>query len=378
MTVRKRTWTRKSDNTKQTRWMIDINYTHPDGRTERIRETAPGTSKREALEYERQVLRALMEGKYNTYTPEAIPTLEEFCQEWLRDHVQVECKPSTARGYQSSARAWLVPSLGEHKLDKLDARILNRFKATMLKSKLSKKTINNHLGALSSMLAYAVELELLDKLPPIKWYKIAQPEIEFWEFDQIDRVLEAVEDKWRVMVTCGYKTGMRLGELCALRISNVDLIRAQIYVCEAATRGQVTTPKGGRSRTIPIPNDLVEQLEPHIRRQKLKGKLVFSQADGGLLTHAHVKRVIPRACRKAGLQDKRGWHTLRHTYASHLVMLGTPLKVVQELLGHATLEMTMRYAHLAPDVKQHAVTLLDSRDTFSGTYMAHKNASTSK
>ena len=65
-----------------------------------------------------------------------------------------------------------------------------------------------------------------------------------------------------------------------------------------------------------------------------------------------------RACRKAGLRQI-GWHVLRHTFASHLVMRGAAMKVVQELLGHATIEMTMRYAHLGPDVPRHAVKLLD-------------------
>jgi integrase len=65
-----------------------------------------------------------------------------------------------------------------------------------------------------------------------------------------------------------------------------------------------------------------------------------------------------RACKRAGLR-RVGWHVLRHTFASHLVMRGAPLKAVQELLGHATIEMTMRYAHLAPDVSREAVKLLD-------------------
>jgi site-specific recombinase XerD len=56
-----------------------------------------------------------------------------------------------------------------------------------------------------------------------------------------------------------------------------------------------------------------------------------------------------------------GWHTLRHTFASHLVMRGAPIKAVQELLGHATIEMTMRYSHLSPDVRRDAVSLLDRR-----------------
>ena len=65
-----------------------------------------------------------------------------------------------------------------------------------------------------------------------------------------------------------------------------------------------------------------------------------------------------RACRRAGLR-KITWHVLRHTFASHLVMKGVPLKAVQELMGHATIEMTLRYSHLSPEVGRGAVQLLD-------------------
>jgi len=65
-----------------------------------------------------------------------------------------------------------------------------------------------------------------------------------------------------------------------------------------------------------------------------------------------------RTCRRTGLR-KITWHVLRHTFASHLVMSGVPLKAVQELMGHATIEMTLRYSHLSPEVGRGAVQLLD-------------------
>ena len=73
---------------------------------------------------------------------------------------------------------------------------------------------------------------------------------------------------------------------------------------------------------------------------------------------------IWRACKRAGLRPI-SWHVLRHTFASHLVMRGVPLKAVQELMGHATIEMTMRYAHLSPDVRRNAVQLLDHGKTMA-------------
>jgi hypothetical protein len=90
----------------------------------------------------------------------------------------------------------------------------------------------------------------------------------------------------------------------------------------------------------------------------LRGELVFCDAGGRVLTKEECKWPLWRACKKAGLR-LLGWHALRHTFAPHLVMRSAPIKAVQELMGHATIEMTMRYSHLSPDVRKDAVSLLD-------------------
>jgi integrase len=84
-----------------------------------------------------------------------------------------------------------------------------------------------------------------------------------------------------------------------------------------------------------------------------------------MLTKGEMKHPLWRACRSAGVR-LIGWHVMRHSFASHLVMRGAPLKAVQELLGHSTIQMTMRYAHLSADVARDAVRLLDKIDPSSG------------
>lgn len=121
-------------------------------------------------------------------------------------------------------------------------------------------------------------------------------------------------------------------------------------------RDQEGTPKGGRIREVPLSDDAVATLKVH---RHLKGPYVFCEANGSRLTHGRVKDVVPGACKRARLAKRLTTHDLRHTFASHLVMRGVALKAVQELLGRATIDMTMRYAHLSPDVKRDAVQLLD-------------------
>jgi transposase-like protein len=94
----------------------------------------------------------------------------------------------------------------------------------------------------------------------------------------------------------------------------------------------------------------------------LRGRYVFCQEDGQPLTAGKMVQPLRRALKRAGIsreEGRIGWHDLRHTYASHLAMRGVPLKVIQELMGHVTIEMTERYAHLSPDTRREAVGVLD-------------------
>jgi site-specific recombinase XerD len=118
-------------------------------------------------------------------------------------------------------------------------------------------------------------------------------------------------------------------------------------------------PKTGKTRIVPLGRmareALADQLGSH------RHDVVFCDRDGGIFWEGRSQYGLHRACKRAGLRPL-GWHALRHTFASHLVMRGAPLKAVQELLGHADIKMTMRYAHLTPYARRAAVELLDDSD----------------
>lgn len=140
------------------------------------------------------------------------------------------------------------------------------------------------------------------------------------------------------------------------------MVAGRLVVRQNVVRGRVGTPKSGKPREIPLGDEVLSALKGH---RHLRGELVFSDADGRFLAKGECKHPLWRACKRAGLR-RIGWHVLRHAFASHLVMRGATLKVVQELLGHSTILMTMRYAHLGPEVARDAVRLLDRR----GSHMA--------
>ena len=155
------------------------------------------------------------------------------------------------------------------------------------------------------------------------------------------------------------KTGLRQGELIGLQWADLDLSRGVLNVRRAIWRGVEGLPKGGRERTLELPASAVDALKGH---RHLRGRFVFCQDDGQPLTAGKMESPLRRTLKRAGITREAGrvgWHDLRHTYASHLAMRGVPLKVIQELMGHATIEMTERYAHLSPDTRREAVSVLD-------------------
>jgi integrase len=213
-------------------------------------------------------------------------------------------------------------------------------------------------GTLSSFLSPPDHEFETDRLPcTIRSLPVPISDASFFDFDEYETLLQgaASEPDAYLVVLLGGEAGLRCGEMMALASGDINWSRRQLCVQRSDWRGEVTVPKGGRLRYVPMTTRLWTALRQH---RHLRSELVLCQDDGSALTQRHIDGYVRRAARRAGLRSC-GPHTLRHTFCSHLAMRGAPARAIQELAGHRSLRTTMRYMHLSPAALDSAIRLLE-------------------
>jgi integrase len=243
-----------------------------------------------------------------------------------------------------------VNGIGSEDVQQLKARLGDK----------APKTVNNVLTVLNTLLKKALERDVIERMPcVVRLLPIPTPAAQFHDFADYDRLVDAAERidrQTHFLVLLGGDAGLRCGEMMALQWADVDLHKRQICVQHSDWKGQVTSPKGGRLRYVPMTVRLATALRDH---RHLRGKCVLSQKNGRPLTQKIVRNYIRRAARLAKV-PREDVHVLRHTFCSHLTMRGAPAKAIQELAGHQDLGTTQRYMHLSPAALDAAIRLLET------------------
>jgi len=204
-------------------------------------------------------------------------------------------------------------------------------------------TINRELSCLKTLFNKAIEWGKLELNPmkKVKLWKENNQRVRYLEKEEIKRLLENCPEYLKPIVLVALNTGMRQGEILNLQWPDIDFHQELIYINDS---------KSGEARKIPMNSTTLAALG---QRKKGRGSsYVFSNKEGE--PFRKVYKGFKAALRRAEISNFT-FHDLRHTFASHLVMNGTDLKTVQELLGHKTFKMTLRYTHLSSDHKRNAV-----------------------
>lgn len=368
MSVRRRRWTDSAGIEHET-WLVDVQVVYRSGRVRRVQRVAPINNRRAAEKFEHELREQLLNSSEDeaSVEPQTIPTFAQFAERFMATYAPTNNKASEVESKKGILRVHLLPTFGALALDRIGVAEVEEYKARKLTANMARKSINNQLTVLRKILATAVEWRVIASVPQIKWLKTAAPEFDFLTFEEASQLISAAAPDWRAAITIAIRTGLRQGELRALRWSDVDLDAGRFVVRRAVWRDIISTPKNGRAREIPLSKQAVTALREHPRR----GEVVFSAPDGTMLSKGAMRWPLWNVCKGAGLR-RIGWHVARHTFASHLVMRGAPLKAVQELMGHSTIEMTMRYAHLSPDARRDAVQLLDVKEAVTLVWRTSK------
>ena len=251
-------------------------------------------------------------------------------------------------------------------------------------------TVNREISCLRHILTKAVEWEMIEKHPFREGRNLIVKEdnerIRYLDEEELQRLLDECPQHLERIVKCAVNTGMDRGEILNLKWEQIrdGFIHLPIY-------------KTRPPRQVPINDDLNDVFKEIRREQQLGSEYVFTFWNGahnlkgdkplrkrkGLApvprTISSVKTAFKGALRRAGIEGFR-FKDLRHTFASHMVMRGATMKELQELMGHKTMNMTMRYAHLSQEHKKKAVNLLNgltaSKKPADGT--CHKSVTSSK
>lgn len=288
--------------------------------------------------------------------PVEAPLFSDFSARWLKEYARAEgLKPSTVDTYERHVRVHLVPALPGMRLDDIDEPAIQRVKLAI--EDYSPKTRHDVLGTLQNILNAAERWNELVTAPTIEKPSIPESEVEFFPFEEWDRLVAAAQTMGtepHAALLAGGEAGLRRGEIIAA--DDTDHFGGAVNVRRNEWRGHIGTTKGGKSRRVPTTKRLAAALEAN--KHQRKGRL-FRKANGKPLRIATLQSWLETACRRAGLPETRNLHKLRHTFGSHLAMRNAPVKVIQELMGHADLKTTMIYMHLSPGTKEAAIALLD-------------------
>jgi integrase len=352
-------------------WYADFQWRDPStGKQRRIRrplkddKQRPVTSRTAAERAETRLRDQLARGEDidgKAPMPDTVPdsgplTMAGFWPRYTTEHV-ARNKPSSRDAIETIWRVSLAPVVGAVLVAEVGSRHYAKIAARMRADERAPKTINNALSALLTSLTIAHEWKLRAMPEKVRWEKVPEVEIEWFDDAAIDRIVGV----GHAMATVAIKTGLRLGELRALRWGDVDMRTRQVTVSRSIWEKKGESfegaTKSNRIRVVPLPESAVDALKGIKPPKADPNALVFPGSNGGIMTKNESKWPLWRVCKAAGLELCR-WHKLRHSYVSALVRKGVPLPQVQKLAGHARIEMTMRYTHVAQDDLRRAVSVL--------------------
>ena len=362
------------------KWYVFVNY--------RGRRKSKCVGSREAAEHVRRQLEAkLALGNLSVLDsePEKAPSFDMYADRWLKDYARIECKTSTADGYDGVLGQYLRPRFGQRRLDEIKRDDVKALINDLIGKELSRNTIRNALCVIRGLFNYAIEEGLLESNPAARLgrftrsAKTAEAKGVALTTKEVQQFLKAAQEicpEHYPLFLMAVRAGMRRGELVAVQWGDLqlggDADRSDrfILVQHNYVRREHTTTKSKKARRVDLSRELrtalIELRDKRLLEAYLKGKndisdeLVFRSPEGTILDPDNLyHRVFLPVLAKAGIRKIR-LHDLRHTFGSLLLQNGATIVYVKEQMGHSSIQVTVdTYGHLIPGANVCFVDRLD-------------------
>jgi integrase/recombinase XerC len=295
--------------------------------------------------------------------------MNKYIDQFIR-HLEIEkgVSPHTLRAYRKDLEDFFEYVRTEpEQIDMLDLR---GFIAEQIKKGLNKTTVSRRLSSIRSFFTYLYRERYVTSNPAklISHPRTAKLLPRFLSVDDVFSLVEKPEGigflpaRDRAVLELLYSSGLRVSELAGLSVDDIHIKEALIKI-----RG-----KGRKERIAPIGSKAIDAVKSYLIERilfKSKDKALFLNRLGRRLTDRGVRRIVVKYARALGYNGKVSPHTLRHSFASHLLQGGADLRVIQELLGHSSLSTTQRYTHLdithLMDIYDKAHPLAGGKETFT-------------
>jgi integrase len=295
------------------------------------------------------------------YRPERVATFGEFLERWKAE-VLTKQQPSSARAVNSHLRCYIVPQLSKLRLEQFGVENQQTFVSRIFEKGVSRKTVLNVLGTLSSVLSTArdwgyncAEINVRKlRLPP----RGARHEAANFTIDQLQRILAIAEEPWHTMFCILTMDGLRAGEVLGLQWRDIDFDRQLLHIRRSAWYGKIQTVKSQASETIlPIPAALTSILKEYRAQWKLnpEGFLFVTRNGRPPSSNKVVEYHLWTILDALGI-PRCGLHAFRHSHTALLLDSGATPKVVQRQLRHCDARTTLEiYGHVVGDAHRQAV-----------------------
>lgn len=301
-------------------------------------------TKEQAEAYERQYT-----GKVSLLDPSFKDLLAEFLVEY-KNH-------SSARGLEvlENSLKHLKPFFGIYHFKQIQPILIEKYKAMRLEQGVKKRTVNIELSGLSAYFKYANQRTGIEccKIKRFSKRETKAPLPSVLTAEEMEAVIRCTESKFQAIIMLWSVCGLRESEALNLKGSQVDTTNWTIHIEKSKMCG---------SRILPIEFVPLQILLKRAKDQKGHGWLFTNdrtkEARDNPKPYTDLRHVIKRALKKAGIEKKVSPHVFRHSYATALVTLGENMKVIQDLLGHADIQTTQIYSHVAQNTKRGAASRL--------------------